>query len=151
MSSFWFVIKQKLTTKEISIFSNSSHFEWRAGLSDTILKGTHPRTIPAKFASIWFSTFREDLNVIFYQNMSNLYNRYKSIERKISQKNPEYMLNYSFLCSCSRNLSSFFIYNKAAMKKFLFLVTAAILNGERGCRTQFWKGPTQGPSLPGLV
>ena len=33
------------------------------------------------------------LNVIFYQNMPNLQNRYKSAERKISQKNPEYMLN----------------------------------------------------------
>jgi hypothetical protein len=34
---------------------------------------------------IWFSGFRgEDLNVIFYQNMSNLNNRYKSAERKIS-------------------------------------------------------------------
>ena len=85
-----------MTTKEISIFSNSSHFEWRAGLSDTILKGNHPRTIPAKFALIWFSGFRgKDLNVIFYQNMPNLHNRYKSAERKISQKNPEYMLNYS--------------------------------------------------------
>jgi hypothetical protein len=43
---------------------------------------------------IWFSGFRgEDLNVIFYQNMPNLHNRYKSAERKISQKNPEYMLN----------------------------------------------------------
>jgi hypothetical protein len=54
-----------------SIFSNSSHFEWRAGLPDTLLKGDHPRTIPAKFALIWFSGFRgEDLNVIFYQNIS---------------------------------------------------------------------------------
>jgi hypothetical protein len=26
----------------MSIFINSSHLEWRAGLSDTILKGTHP-------------------------------------------------------------------------------------------------------------
>jgi hypothetical protein len=43
----------------------------------------------------------EDLNVIFYQNMSNLHNRYISAERKISQKNPEYMLNYSLPCSCS--------------------------------------------------
>ena len=102
LSSFWFVIKQKLTTKEISIFSNSSHFEWRAGMSDTILKGNHPRTIPAKFALIWFSGSRgEDLNVIFYQNMPNLHNRYNSAERKISQKNPEYMLNYSLPCSCS--------------------------------------------------
>ena len=33
------------------------------------------------------------------------------------------------------------------MKKFLFLVTAAILNGGQGCQTQFWKRPTQGPSL----
>jgi hypothetical protein len=48
----------------------SSPLEWRAGLSDTILKGTHPGTIPAKFGLIWFSGFRgEDLNVIFYQNM----------------------------------------------------------------------------------
>jgi hypothetical protein len=35
--------------EEISIVSNSSHLEWRAGLSDTILKGTHPGTIPARF------------------------------------------------------------------------------------------------------
>ena len=57
LSSFWFTIKQKLTTKETSIFSNSSHLEWRAGLLDTILKGDHPRTIPAKFALIWFWGF----------------------------------------------------------------------------------------------
>jgi hypothetical protein len=45
-----------------------------------------------KFALIWFSGFRgEDLNVIFYQNMSNLYNRYKLVERKFSQKKTEYM------------------------------------------------------------
>jgi hypothetical protein len=61
--------------KEISIFSNSGHLEWRAGLSDTILKGTHPRTIPAKFGLSWISGFREeDLNVIFYQNKPNLHN-----------------------------------------------------------------------------
>jgi hypothetical protein len=35
--------------EEISIFSNSDHLEWRVGLSDTILKGTHPGTIPARF------------------------------------------------------------------------------------------------------
>jgi hypothetical protein len=45
---------------------------WRAGLSDTILKGNHPGTIPARFGLIWFSGFRgEDLNAIFYQNMPN--------------------------------------------------------------------------------
>jgi hypothetical protein len=40
------------------------------------------------------SGFRgEDLNVIFYQNMPNLHNRYKLAERKISQKKKEYILN----------------------------------------------------------
>jgi hypothetical protein len=59
-------------------------------LSDTIFKWDYTRTIPARFGLIWFSGFRgEDLNVIFYQNMSNLHNQYKSVERKNSQKNPE--------------------------------------------------------------
>ena len=54
----------------------------------------HTGTIPARFGLIWFSGFRgEDLNVIFNQNMPNLHNRYKSAERKISQKKTEYMLN----------------------------------------------------------
>jgi hypothetical protein len=52
---------------------------WREGLSDTILKGNHPGTIPARFGLIWFSGFRgEDLNAIFYQNMPNLHNLSKS-------------------------------------------------------------------------
>jgi hypothetical protein len=60
--------------EEISICSNSSHLEWRAGLSDTNFIGTHPGSIPARFGLIWFSGFRgEDLNVIFYQNMPNLH------------------------------------------------------------------------------
>ena len=62
-------------------------------LSVTILKGIHPRIIPTRFGVIWFSGFRgKDLNVMFYQNMPNLHNQYKLPERKISQKNPEYML-----------------------------------------------------------
>ena len=44
-----------------------------------------PKDYPSQ---IWFSGFREDLNEIFYQNMPNLHNRYKSAERKISQKKP---------------------------------------------------------------
>ena len=73
------MLKQQWTIEEISIFSNSSYLEWRTELSDTILKGTHPGTIPARFGLIWFSGFRgEDLNVIFYQNMPNLHNRYIS-------------------------------------------------------------------------
>jgi hypothetical protein len=66
LSSFWFILKQQWTIEEISIFSNSSHLEWRAGLSDKIFKGTHPGNIPARFGLISFSGFRgEDLNVDF--------------------------------------------------------------------------------------
>ena len=42
----------------MSIFSNSNHLEWKAGLSGTIVKGTHPRTVPARLGVIWFSGFR---------------------------------------------------------------------------------------------
>jgi hypothetical protein len=81
-----------MTIEEISIFSNSSHLELRAELSGTILKWDYPRTIPVKFGLIWSSGFREeDLNVIFYLNMPNLHNLYKSAERKIPQKNSDYM------------------------------------------------------------
>jgi hypothetical protein len=67
LSSFCLELKQQWTIEEISIFSNSSHLEWKAGLSDTILKGTHPGTIPVRFGLIWFSSFRgEDLNVKVY-------------------------------------------------------------------------------------
>jgi hypothetical protein len=114
LSSFWLLLKQQWTIEEISIFSNSSHFEWRAGLSDTTLKGDHPGTIPAMFGLIWFSCFRgEDLNVIFYQNMPNLHNRYKSAERKISQKNPEYMLNCSLPCRVQLKFELILTYAKA--------------------------------------
>jgi hypothetical protein len=45
-------------------------------------------TIPARFGVIWFSGFREeDLNVIFYQNMPNLHNRYKlAVKEKFHRK-----------------------------------------------------------------
>jgi hypothetical protein len=87
LGTFWLKIKQFWPFEEISIFSNGGHLGWRAGLSDTILKGSHPGTIPARFGLIWFSGFRgEDLNVIFYQNMSNLHNRYKLAERKLHRK-----------------------------------------------------------------
>jgi hypothetical protein len=35
--------------KEISIFSNGGHYGYRTALTDTILKGDHPRIISAKF------------------------------------------------------------------------------------------------------
>jgi hypothetical protein len=102
LGTFWLKIEQFWPFEEISIFSNGSHLGYRTALTETILKGTHPVTIPVRFGLIWFSGFREeDLNVIFYQNMPNLHNRCKLAERKISNENPEHMLNYSLPCSCS--------------------------------------------------
>jgi metal-responsive CopG/Arc/MetJ family transcriptional regulator len=65
-SRFIQIMQIRHILKEISISSNSSHLEWRAGLSDIIVKGTLPRTIPARFGLIWLRGFRgKDLNVIF--------------------------------------------------------------------------------------
>ena len=61
--------------------------------------------VQQKFASIhvcaliWFSSFRKDLNVIHYLNMTNLHNRYRLAESKIKKENTKYMLHYSFPCS----------------------------------------------------
>jgi hypothetical protein len=52
LGTFWLKIEQFWPFEEISIFRNSSHLEWRAGLLDTILKGTHPGTIPARFGMV---------------------------------------------------------------------------------------------------
>jgi hypothetical protein len=61
--------------------------------SETILKGTHPRTIPARFSVIWFSGFRgEDLNGIFYQNMPNFHNPYKSPLKLLKQPSPPFKM-----------------------------------------------------------
>ena len=50
--------------KENSSFSNSGHLELIMGLSETILKGDQPRTITAKFALTFHSSFRgEDLRM----------------------------------------------------------------------------------------
>ena len=50
------------TFEEISMFSNGGHLGYRTALRDTILKGTHPGIIPARFGLIWFSGFRgEDI------------------------------------------------------------------------------------------
>jgi hypothetical protein len=158
LGTFWFKIEQFWPFEEIYIFSNSGHLEWSTGLSDTILKGTHPGTIPARLGLIWFSGFRgEDLNVIFYQNMPNLHNWYISAERKISQKNPEYMLNYFLPCSCSYNLYSFWLTLKQqwtikiSSPFFSILSLAAILIGNRDHRTQFWKGIIQESFQQSLV
>jgi hypothetical protein len=60
LGTFRLKIKQFWPFEEISIFSNGGHLGWREGLLDTILKGTHQGTIPARFGLIWFSGFREE-------------------------------------------------------------------------------------------
>ena len=85
-------------------------------MSDTILKWDYPRTIPARFGLIWFSGFRgKDLNVILYQNMSNLYNQYKSVERKNSQKNPGIYVSVLIVMQLQLRFELTMIDNKAAM------------------------------------
>ena len=64
----WFHIGQAVSDKKIfndffaefSIFSHGGHLGWRAGSSDTILKGDHLRTIPSKFGPNWPSSFRQE-------------------------------------------------------------------------------------------
>jgi hypothetical protein len=48
LGTFWLKIEQIWPFEEISIFSNGGHLGQRVWLSDTLLKGGHPRTIPAK-------------------------------------------------------------------------------------------------------
>ena len=47
--TFWLKIEQFWPFEEISIFSNGGLLGYRTALTDTILKGDHPRIISAKF------------------------------------------------------------------------------------------------------
>ena len=57
VGTFWLKIEQIWPFEEISIFSNGGHLGQRVWLSDTLLKGGHPRTIPAKVGLNWLSGF----------------------------------------------------------------------------------------------
>ena len=48
MGPFWLKIEQFWPFEEISTFNNGGHFGYRTVLTDTILKGDHPRIISAK-------------------------------------------------------------------------------------------------------
>jgi hypothetical protein len=43
LGTFWLKIEQSWPFEEISIFSNGGHLGYRTALTDTILKGDHPR------------------------------------------------------------------------------------------------------------
>jgi plasmid maintenance system antidote protein VapI len=51
-------------------------------------------------------------------------------------------------CQITDIINGFWVvtHKHAILPYVLFLVTAAILNGGQGCRTQYWKGTIQGPS-----
>ena len=57
LGTFWLKIEQFWPFEETSIFSNGSHLGYRTVLTDTILKGDHPRIIPQKFGCKWPSGF----------------------------------------------------------------------------------------------
>jgi hypothetical protein len=49
LGTFWLKIEQFWPFEEISIFSNGGHLGYRTALTDTILRGTHPGTIPVLY------------------------------------------------------------------------------------------------------
>ena len=49
LGTFWLKIEQFWPFEEISILSNGGHLGYRTALTDTILKGDHPRIISAEF------------------------------------------------------------------------------------------------------
>ena len=48
LGTFWLKIEQFWPFEEISILGNGDHLGYRTALTDTILKGDHPRIISAK-------------------------------------------------------------------------------------------------------
>jgi hypothetical protein len=48
LGTFWLKIEQFWPFEEISIFCNGGYLGYRTALTDTILKGEHPRIILAK-------------------------------------------------------------------------------------------------------
>jgi hypothetical protein len=49
LGTFSLKIEQFWPFEEISIFSHGGHLEYRTALTETSLKGDHPRIISAKF------------------------------------------------------------------------------------------------------
>jgi hypothetical protein len=48
LSTFWLKIEQFWPFEEIPIFSHGGHLGYKTALTDTLLKGDHPRIISAK-------------------------------------------------------------------------------------------------------
>jgi hypothetical protein len=61
LGTFWLQIEQFWPFEEISIFSNGGHLGYRTTLTNTILKDTHPGTIPARFGLICSAVSEEKI------------------------------------------------------------------------------------------
>jgi hypothetical protein len=59
LCTFWLKIEQFWPFEEIYIFSNGSHLGYRTVLTDTILKGDHPRIISDELFNIYHGIFYE--------------------------------------------------------------------------------------------
>ena len=154
LGTFWLKIEQFWPFEEISIFSNGGHLGYRTALTDTILRGTHPGTIPARFGFIWFSGFRgEDLNGIFYQNMPNLHNRYKSADRKISQKKTGIYVKLLLAMQLQLKCELILTYTKAAIEEIFIFGNNSHLEWRAGLLDTILKGTHPGtiPAKFGLI
>ena len=59
-------------------FELGGHLGWKSGSPDTILEGSHPRIISAKFGWDWLSSFRGEFFFLISSPLfSNLHNRSK--------------------------------------------------------------------------
>ena len=123
------------------VFNLTSIVDRKWGLH-IILKVGHPKIISTQISEqkilMWF--------------LSHNIPKQNTLAEKNSQKNPEYMLNYSLPCSCISNLSSFWIVikQKLTTKEIYIFGNSSHFEGRR-CRTQYWKRTTQGPSQPNLI
>jgi hypothetical protein len=63
LGTFWLKIEQFWPFEDISIFSNGCHLGYRMALTDTILKGDHPRIISA----VWLRLVQNIYYMIFYE------------------------------------------------------------------------------------
>ena len=108
------------------------------GLSDTILKGTHLGTIPARFGLIWFSGFRgEDLNVIFYQNMPNLVS---SINKTYQHDKAEILLKVTLNTINQTKPIYRFLFVSSRVKNIIAIKNEYSIYPEM---LQYWKIPMQ--------
>jgi hypothetical protein len=136
---------------------HGGHLGYRTALTDTILKRDHPRIISAKFGWDWLSSFRgEDFFLIRLCKLEKRGDEIKKILllwnywANLNQNLLKWSLGGPFSKLCPSEPS----WNRVVfghLKKFLFLVMAAILDTRPCWRTPFWKGTTQGSFQQSLV